>query len=482
MNRFLTCKTGRASSPVSAEAEVAAVRVVVVGGGAAGMSAASRVKRLRPDSEVVVVERTRWVSFALCGIPYYIGCTVKHLDDLTAYPLEEFTKRRGIDVRIRQEVVDVDSSAKRVTVRDLESGREYELDYDYLVLATGARSRAPEIWPELRELENAFYVTHLDGANVIRDYLARLRSGSKIAIVGSGYVGIEMVEAVVELGHKPILIEAAPILMPRVLDEELSKVLEAYLSARGVEIIRGAPVRGLKASNGKLKAIELDSGELEVDAAIFGVGIRPNVELAVKAGARLGETGAIWVDDRMRTSIEGVYAAGDSVETTHIVTGKRTWFPFAQAANKMGYVAGVNIAGGDMRFPGVAGTSALKVFELVIAKTGLSLAEAKREGFNAVEASIVAGTKAHYMPGRKKIHLKVVADADTGRLLGATSMGESETAFWRVNVVASLIEKGATVEDLFFADLGYAPPLAPVWDPLVVAARQLLPKVKISKA
>lgn len=458
------------------------MRVVVVGGGAAGMSTASRVKRLKPESEVVVIERTRWVSFALCGIPYYIGCSVKHLDDLTAYPIEEFTKRRGIDVRIKNEVVDVDSSGKRVTVRDLSSSREYEIEYDYLVLATGARSRAPEFWPEIQSLENAFYITHLDGAYVIRDYLARLKSGSKVAIVGSGYVGIEMVEAVAEHGHKPILIEAAPILMPRVLDEEYSSLLEAYLAARGVEILKGSPVRGLKTRNGKLAAIEIDSGEIEVDVAIFGVGVRPNTDLAVKAGARLGDTGAIWVDEFMRTSVDGVYAVGDSVETVNIVTGKRTWFPFAQAANKMGFVAGTNIAGGSMRFPGVAGTSALKVFDLVIAKTGLSVSEARKEGFNAVQVSITAGTKAHYMPGRKKIHLKVVADADTGRLLGATSMGESETAFWRVNVVAALLEKKATVEDLLFADLGYAPPLAPVWDPLVVAARQLLRKVRRGKA
>jgi len=458
------------------------LRVVVVGGGAAGMSAASRVKRLKPDAEVVVLERTRWVSFALCGIPYYIGCIVKHLDDLTAYPLEVFIKERGIDVRIKHEVLDVDASGKRLSVRDLEGGREYEIEYDYLVLATGARSRAPEIWPELRELENAFYVTHLDGAYVIRDYLVKLKSGSRIAIVGSGYVGIEMVEAAIEQGLKPVLIEAAPRLMPRVLDEEYSKILESYLAGKGVEILKGSPVKDLKYSNGRLKAIELESGEVEVDAAIFGVGVRPNTELAEKAGVKLGETGAVWTDEYMRTSDESIYSAGDNTQTTHLVTGKPTWFPFAQAANKMGFVAGTNIAlGNAMKFPGVTGTSTLKVFDLVIAKTGLSLAEAQREGFNAVEVSISGGTKAHYMPGRKKIHLKVVADADTGRLLGATSMGESETAFWRVNVVASLLHKKATVEDLLFTDLGYAPPLAPVWDPLIIAARQLLRKVKAAK-
>ncbi len=452
-------------------------RVVVIGGGAAGMAAASRVKRLRKDYEVTVFERTGYVSFALCGIPYLAGCVVKTIDELLYYPPEVFIKKRGIDLRLRTEVVRVDAAKKKLVYRSLETGEEGELDWDYLVVATGAKSRAPEIWPEIRDLENVFYIKHLDSGEEIRRYALSLKHGSRAVIVGAGYVGLEIAENLAGLGMKITVVEAIDQVAPRTLDRDYAEILESRLKDHGIEVVKGAPVRGFKVSNGKAVAVETDRGDIEGDLFVVGVGIRPSTELAQQMGAKIGETGAIWVDDRLRTSVPDVYAIGDAVEHTDLVTGRRIWRPFAPVANKMGYIAGSILAGRDAVFRGSVGTSVFKTFDTVVARTGLSATEAEKLGYNVAVASLEGYTKAHYIPGRKKVYLRVVADADTGRLLGAQSLSESETALWRINVIASLLTVGGTVWDLFFSDIGYAPPVAPVWDPLIVAARLLMRKL-----
>jgi len=451
-------------------------RLVVIGGGAAGMAAASRAKRLNKNLDVVVIEKTRYVSFALCGIPYYVGCTVKTLDDLLFYPPEEFTKKRGIRILFETTATKIDVGARKVYYVD-KNGREGEIDFDYLVLALGARSKAPKIWPEIREAENAFYISHLHSADEIRSYALHLPRHSKAVLVGAGYVGLELAENLSNLGMKVTLVEATPQVAPRALDPDLAAIVEEHLKSKGVEIIKEAPVKEFKIVDGKAKAIVTDKGEIEGDLFVVGVGIEPNVDLAREAGVKIGETGAIWTDDHMRTNIEGVYAVGDAVEHTDLVTGKRVWRPFAQIANKMGYVAGSNIGGREAVFPGSVGTSTFKTFDMIVARTGLSKAEAERNGFKPVEVKLEAGTRAHYIPGGTRITLKVVADEDTGRLLGAQAVGASETVLWRINVVASLLTTKATVWDLFTSDLGYAPPLAPVWDPLIIAARLLMRKL-----
>ena len=451
--------------------------VLVVGGGAAGMAAASRAKRLNPKLNVVVAEKTRWVSFALCGLPYYLGCVVKRLSELTYYPLSEFTEKRGINVLLNTEVVEINYGERRALLRDLKTGREREVEWDYLVLATGARSRAYKFFPEAVRAENVFVLSHLDAADEARRYALSLGHGARAVIVGAGYVGLEAAENLASLGFKVTIIEAAPQVAPRVLDPKFAAVVEEHLRDNGVEVLTSTPVKGFKLRDGKAVAVETEKGDIEGDFFLVGVGIEPNVDLAKSIRARIGETGAIWTDDHMRTSLEGVYAAGDAVEHTDIVSRRRVWRPFAQVANKMGYVAGSNIGGREAVFPGSVGTSTFKVFDLVVARTGLDEAEAEKAGFKPVSATLEGGTRAHYIPGRVRIALKVVADEETGRLLGAQAIGLSETAFWRVNVVASLLTVKATVWDLFYSDLGYAPPLAPVWDPLITAARLLMRKL-----
>ncbi len=430
------------------------------------MAAASRVKRLRRDWDVVVYERTQWVSFALCGIPYHVSCMVKRLSDLIHYPLEEFTRRRGIDVRIETEVVDVGDGYVVARRRD---GREERLEYDVLVLATGARPVVPRGLAEAVDQERVFVVSHLGDAERIR---RRLEAGAeKAVVVGGGFLGLEMAEAIRSWGARVTIVEKLGGLLPTVLDEEFSEHLtRIVVGVEGVEVVTGKGVSSIEGGGVVLE----DGSSIEADIVVLAVGRRPETSLAEKLGLRLGRSGAVAVDERMRTSRENVYAVGDAAEARSIVTGEPVWCPFAQVANKMGYVAGTVIAGGDARLRGVACTSATKVFGVTVAKTGLSLAEAKRLGIDAEAVDVEAGTKARYIPGGSWIKLRVVYEASTGRLLGAQALSGDESGFWRVNVVAALLEKKADVWDLFETDLGYTPLLSPVWDPLVVAARLAL--------
>jgi len=452
-------------------------RVVIIGGGAAGMAAASRAKRLNPKMDVTVIERTRWVSFALCGIPYLAGCTVKTLDQLLYYKPEYFVKKRGINLMLKTEAIKVDGSKKKVIYRNVKTGEEGELDWDYLILATGARSKALKIWPEIKEFENVFYIKHIETGDEIRRYVLKLPYGSKAIIVGAGYVGLEMAENLSKLGLKVTVVEALDRVAPRVLDEDLAQKVEERLKTHGIEVIKNSPAKEFKGSNGKAKKVVTENEEIEGDIFIIGVGIEPNVDLAKDLNLKIGETGAVWTDERTRTSRLDVYAIGDMTEHKDIITGRMVWRPFAPAANKMGYVAGTNVAGRDAIFPGSVGTSTFKTFDLVIAATGLNKAEAEKLGYKVVEASLTGHTTAHYMPGAKEVNLKVIADEDTGRLLGAQVVGEDESAFWRINVIASLLTTRGTVWDLFVSDIGYAPPLSPVWDPLIIAARLLMRKL-----
>jgi len=451
------------------------VNIAVIGGGAAGMSAASRAKRLSKQSTVTVFEKTRWISFALCGIPYYIGCITPRLEDLTYYPIEEFINKRGIDVRIHHEVVEIDPSGKTLVYKD-PNGETREYQWDYLVIAPGAKSLAPKIFPEITEMKRVSYISHLNDAYQIRNNVTSLRKGDIINIVGSGYVGLELAHTLTEAGFKVRVIEMMNQVLPKSLDEDMVDPIIEELKLHGVEVVLGEKTVGFEETNSSVKVVT-EKSEYEGKYAIVGVGIRPNTSLAEKIGAKIGETGAIWTDDHMRTSVKDVYAVGDAVETTNLVTGKRDWFPFAQVANKMGYVAGSNIGGREAVFPGATGTSTLKTFDLTIARTGLTESRARELGYNVIAAKLEARTKAHYVPGGKKFVLKVVADEDTGKLLGAQGVGRDESVFWRINVIAALLEKGGTVWDLFHTDIGYAPVLNPTWDALIVAARLLMRKL-----
>ncbi|MEM0377051.1 MAG: FAD-dependent oxidoreductase [Thermofilum sp.] len=441
--------------------------VAVIGGGPAGMTAASRAKRLKPSLRVAVFERSSYVSYAPCGIPYYLGGLAASIDDLVHYPLRVFTEERGIEVYVRTEVTEVGDGylkARRHT------GETLTFEWSKLLIATGAKPRRLNVPGS--HLPGTFYLRTLEDAEAARSALSRAR---RVAVVGAGYIGVELAENLAKIGKEVILIEVMQHVMPQ-LDPEISETVEGELRRGGVEVHTGEKVLELSGSSSVNRVIT-DKGEYPVDAVFVAIGVAPEVELAKQLGLKLGQTGAVEVDKRMQTSLEDVYAAGDVAQALNLVTGKPDWFPLAPIANKMGYVAGANIAGVPEEFPGAVGTAVTKVFDLEVGRTGLTEEQAKREGYNPVSALITARTKPSYYPGASEIKVKLVVDSETGRLLGAQAVGR-EGVLARINAAATLLSAGATYKDVFFSDLGYAPPFAPVWDPLVVAARVLAGKLR----
>ncbi len=439
--------------------------VIIVGGGPAGMTAASRIKRLKPSTRVAVFERSGYVSYAPCGLPYYLGGLAESINQLVHYTVDIF-RRRGIDVYTRAEVVEVVQGHAKVRV----GGEERAFEWDKLILATGARPRLPPI--KGLNLEGVFTLRILEDGERAKQ---SIRDARRVAVIGGGYIGLEVTENLKRIGKDVLLFEILPHVMPT-LDSDVATLLEEELQRNGVELHLGERVVEIE-GRGKVEKVVADKGEYRVDAVFVATGVTPEVELAKQLGAELGPTGAVRVNKRMETSVESVYAAGDVAETINLVTGKPDWFPLAPIANKMGYVAGSNVAGLSAEFPGAVGTAITKVFGLEVGRTGLTEERARKEGFDPVSIKVETATRPGYYPGGSRVTVKLIADRQSGRLLGGQVVG-GEGVLARVNALATLLAKGGTVEDLFFADLAYAPPFAPVWDPLVVAARVMLRELR----
>ena len=425
------------------------------------MSTASRVKRLKPDWDVKVFEATKWVSHAPCGIPYVVeGISPK--EKLMHYPPEFFIKKRGIDLHLNARVVEVEQG--RVRVEEKSAEKSYE--WDYLVFANGASPKLPPI--DGIDLEGVFTADLPPDAVTIQEYMGKY-DVRDVVVIGTGYIALEMAEAFAVQGKNVTLIGRSGRVLRKTYDKEITDIVEQklreHLNLRLQELT--LRIEGKE----RVEKVVTDANEYRADLVIIATGIKPNIELAKQLGVRIGETGAIWTNERMQTSIENVYAAGDVAETKHLITGRRVWIPLAPSGNKMGYVAGSNIAGVDITFPGVLGTQITKFMDLEIGKTGLSEAEALKEGYDVKTAFIEARTKPHYYPGGKKIWLKAVADKETNRLLGLQAVGSEILP--RIDTFAVALQAGFTTKELFFADLAYAPPFAPVWDPLIVVARVL---------
>jgi NADPH-dependent 2,4-dienoyl-CoA reductase/sulfur reductase-like enzyme len=433
------------------------MKVAIVGGGPAGMSAASRVKAIKPEWDVKVFEATNLVSHAPCGIPYVVEVLSKP-EDLMYYTPEFFRSERGIDVHVNSRVVDAGDGFLRVE----ENGSEKRYEWDRLLIATGALPKVPKV--KGVDLENILTIRHPSQAGRVK---RMIDGANSVVIVGAGYVGVEMAEAISAIGKKVTVIEFLDQVLPN-LDREISEVVKAEMEKR-VDLRLGEGVKAFEGKD-KVEMVVTDRNSYECDLAIIATGVRPNVELAEMLGCKIGKTGAIQVDPFMRTTVENVFAAGDCAETTHIVTKKPVWIPLAPSANKMGYVAGVNIAGGSLEFPGVLGTQLTKFFDLEIGSTGLNEKSAKAEGFEVRSTIVRAKTRVFYYPGGREILLKVVADR-SGRVLGAQAVG-SEVAM-RINVFSAMIHAGFTAKNVFFTDLAYAPPLTPIWDPIIISARNL---------
>lgn len=439
-------------------------RIVVVGGVAAGMSAASQAKRRAPEAEVVVLERGPYVSYGACGMPYNLLDPGRAIEDLVVITPERFRDERGIDVRTRHEASAIDLGRRRVRARDLSSGQDLELAYDALVLATGARAVRPPL-PGM-DLPGVFVLRELTDGAAMKRFLAEA-APRRAVIVGAGYVGMEMAEALRARGLAVTVLEKMTQLLPGFAPPVVEAV-QRELARHEVEALTGVSVKEIRRGDREL-AVVTDRGPFPADLVLVSVGVRPNTALAEAAGLTLGASGAIAVDDAQRTSAPGVWAAGDCAEARHLVTGRPAWIPLGTTANKQGKVAGANAAGGDERFGGIVGSAAFKVFGLEVGRTGLAPAEASRAGLDFVAATSTHRSRGHAYPGASDLTTVLLAERATGRLLGAQLIG-AEGVTGRVDVYATALTAGLTVSALEQLDLAYAPPLAPVYDPILVAA------------
>ena len=439
-------------------------RLVVIGGGAAGMSAASAARRTAPALDVVVCESGGFAAYGMCGIPYYLGGVVNEAENLLAYPPEEFRENRGIDLRLHTRVGLIDQASRQVFVS--QGDREEVLGYDTLVVATGADPVRPPV-PGLGH-DRVFTIRSLDEAIRLR----RLLEGGVVRralVVGAGYIGLETAEGLTTVGAEVEVIEALPQVLAG-FDEPVADVVAAELT-RHVRLRLGSRLDAVGDGDGDGGVTALvDGSEERTDLVILATGVRPASGLLIDAGARHLPDGSVVVDSGMRTSLPGVFAAGDCVALPHLVLGEPAWVPLGPAANKTGRVAGTVAAGGTSAFAGVVGTAVMKVFDLEVARTGLSLTEARAAGLDAVATDVTSRSRAKYYPGSSPVHVRLV-HAPGGRLLGAQMTGR-EGAAKRIDVLATALQAGFTVGDLAALDLSYAPPYAPVYDPVLLAANQ----------
>ncbi len=454
-------------------------RLIVIGGDAAGMSGASQARRRRAADklEILAFERGTATSYSACGIPYWIGGVVDEREELIARHPQEFRDRQQIDVHIRHEVVDIDTQAARVDVRDLATDRVRSHDYDALLIATGARPLRPPV--DGIDAPGVFGVQSLDDGQRVLDAIAD-RDPRRAVIIGAGYIGLEMAEAMIERGIDVDLVDRGERPMTTI-DADMGKRIADALQGMGVTLHLGVEVQGIEvAGDGWVAAVSTDAGELPCDLIVLGTGARPDSALAGDADIPTGVRGGIVTDPRQATSVPGVWAAGDCTQVFHRITEQPTAIALGTIANKQGRVAGINLGGGYARFPGVLGTAVTKVCGLEIARTGLGEQEARDAGFEPICTTVRSTTRAHYYPGAAWVTIKVVAERGTGRLLGAQIVGE-EGGAKRIDVFAMALWNGITVQELIDVDLSYAPPFSPVWDPVLIAARKAWDEVEAAR-
>ena len=450
-------------------------KLVVVGGDAAGMSAASQARRLKPadELEIVAFERGNFTSYSACGIPYYVSGTVEDFDSLVVRTPEVFRDKQAIDARIRHEVTEVDLDSRKVSVRDLDGGRTYHEGFDELLLATGSHPIRPPL-PGI-DSEGVYGVQTLDDGLAIERALER-DEPKRAVVVGGGYIGLEMAEAFVLKGLDVSVVELAPNPMST-LDPDMGEWISRGVRDLGIELYTSEPVTAIETDDGRVSAVVTDNHSLPADIVILGLGARPNVDLAEAAGVPVGPSGGVAVDPTMHTSVEGVWAAGDCAEKFHRVSLKRVTVALGTHANKEGRVAGINLGGSYATFPGVVGTAVSKVCDLEVGRTGLKESECDEVGLAYVTATADSTTRAGYFPGAGDIRVKLIAERRSGRLLGAQIVGQ-EGAAKRIDVLATALWNEMTVVEILHLDLSYAPPFSPVWDPVLIAARKAWDEVQ----
>ncbi|GED15809.1 FAD-dependent oxidoreductase [Aneurinibacillus migulanus] len=441
-------------------------RHVIIGGDAAGLSAATQIRRLDSEADIIVFEKEDIISYAKCGLPYYIGGIIPEAEHLKALPPEVLREKFKVNLHTCSEVTAIHPWDKVITVRKNEKDEEHQ--YDKLLIATGARPRLPD-WPG-DKLKGVFPVNTMEDAVRISTWLEG-KMAEKVVIIGGGYIGLEMAETLTHKGCKvTLLTKGAQLLNP--FDPDMAKLAEEELKLQGVDVFVKEDVIELRGEGGCVKEVVTKTSSFPADMVIIAVGIIPNSELAIAAGIGTGLINAIEVNEKMETSVSGIYAAGDCATQYHMLKKTGDYIPLGTTANKQGNIAGYNMAGHEKLFPGVLGTAILKVFDLELARTGLNEDEARKLGL--AFGCVVHRTKDHagYYPDARKLYIKLLYSTDDHTLLGAQLVGYAGTK--RIDTLATAITAGMTIEEVVDLDLAYAPPFSGVWDPVQQASRDIL--------
>ncbi|MEA1966840.1 MAG: FAD-dependent oxidoreductase [Thermodesulfobacteriota bacterium] len=446
------------------------MRFVIIGGDAAGMSAASRAKRKNPHLEVIVLEQTMDVSYSACGMPYNIAAPERDMDELVVRKAEVFIEKNNINLLTGHRVEAIDRVGKKVMGVSLDN-KEFSFSYDALLIATGASPAIPSL-PGFY-LPGVMPLKSLAHGKRIKSFI-KSQNVKKAVILGMGYIGLEMCEALSALSIEIDMVKPRPVFLPWMVPE-LAGVILKEVEENRVTLHQGAAVKGIESQSNRLQVL-CDGFKLETDMVIVASGVNPCSNIAADAGLELGISRSISVDSRLRTSDKNIYAAGDCADAIHVVTGKKCWIPLALRANRAGWAVADNICGTKTSLAGVAGTSVFKVFSLEVARTGLNMKEALKEGFDPLEKTVKTRSRAHGHPGSTTIYVSMVGDRKTGRLLGVQMIGKEGVA-QRINAPAVALHNKMTIEAFSQCDFAYAPPFGPVWDPLLTAANQILKKM-----
>lgn len=438
--------------------------LIVVGGVAAGMSAASKARRMDPSLRVIALERSPFVSYGACGMPYNLLRPDVPMERLVVISPEEFRDKRGIDVRVQIEVESIDPENRVVRARDRRSGQVETLEWDALVYATGAEAIRPP-WPGI-DLDGVFALRDLGDGKAVKDFLAR-RAPRRAVVIGGGYIGLEMAHVLADLGLGVTVVERLPTILAGWEPQAIAPVREA-LVAGGVTLMEGVAVQGFQGTGGRVAAVDTDGPEVAADLVVVAVGVRPSTALAAQSGIALGTRGAVAVDRELRTNVPGIWAAGDCAEQWHRLLQRPSWVPLGTNANKQGRIAGENAAGGHAVWEGMIGTAVFRTLGIDAARTGLGQDEARAAGIDVAVSVIDGWDAAHGMADRHPIRILLVSRKDDGRVVGAQLVGGGVAK--RCDVLATAIWAGMTVRDVGNLDLAYAPPFSPVWDPVLVAA------------
>lgn len=439
------------------------MKVIIIGGVAAGMSAAAKFKRLSPKDDVVVYEKGDIVSFGACGLPYYVGGFFEDSREMIARTPEQF-RESGVEIHTKHEVIDVDFSDKKVKVKNLTTNEVSEESYDKLMIASGARAIIPPI--KNIDLENVVTLKSMDDGNKLRELMAS-EEYKKVAIIGAGFIGLEAVEAAKNRGKEVTVVQLQDRVLQEVFDKDITDILEAEIREHDVNLLLGETVLEL-IGDGKVSKVRTDKREFEADIVILATGVKPNTDFLKSDEIKMLRNGAIVIDSYGRTSVEDVYSAGDCATINNLITGKEAYVPLATGANKLGRIVGENLAGQNNSFQGSMASSCIKVMNMEAARTGLSEKEVLDLGFNYKTKFITDMNQTSYYPGRERIYVKLIYDAHTKVILGGQVAGYKD-AVQRCNVLAACIYAKMTTDQLGMLDLCYSPPFARTWDVLNVA-------------